>query len=326
MLHGTGEPKVKPKQMDTSETALVFEDEDEDETWVEIAKARSAYRNTDLPPACQDGQWPKVFLPTIYLWAGSQPSLWNISDDALLEAIQHTFDVVYPEVEYTPTVQGSVFGVTNQRLSEWRSNFGSTAIAIIIDFMARNDDTSPGELAEYLLSDYAFLYEDPEVIDKTKTFQSPFMLQLIATGHFHATSGHADVPALNTDALVVNGIDGVIGMCAAALERALRLINDNIIKVEDVLAAPPALRKLMLKTPKMLNKATGKETWTACAFSVNNWGSATNSFSKSARTKGKTLTKDITSMARKLLKKSNSRLNDFFSNSDSEEFDERALV
>ncbi|KAG1751266.1 uncharacterized protein EDB91DRAFT_595426, partial [Suillus paluster] len=227
---------------------------------------------------------------------------------------------------YTPTVQGSVFGVTNQRLSEWRSNFGSTAIAIIIDFMARNDDTSPGELAEYLLSDYAFLYEDPEVIDKTKTFQSPFMLQLIATGHFHATSGHADVPALNTDALVVNGIDGVIGMCAAALERALRLINDNIIKVEDVLAAPPALRKLMLKTPKMLNKATGKETWTACAFSVNNWGSATNSFSKSARTKGKTLTKDITSMAQKLLKKSNSRLNDFFSNSDSEEFDERALV
>ncbi|KAG1787528.1 uncharacterized protein HD556DRAFT_1501818 [Suillus plorans] len=60
---------------------------------------------------------------------------------------------------------------TNQRLSEWRSNFGSTAIAIIIDFMAWNDDTSPSDLAEYLLSDFGFLYEDPDVIDKMKTFR-----------------------------------------------------------------------------------------------------------------------------------------------------------
>ncbi|KAG1883444.1 hypothetical protein F4604DRAFT_1677762 [Suillus subluteus] len=333
------EPKVKTEEMDMSDTAL-----DSDGTWVEATKARSAYRNTDLPPACQDGHWPKVFLPTIYLWAGSQPNLWNISDDALLEAIKHAFAVVYPEVEYSPTLQGSVFGVTNQRLSEWRSNFGSTAIAIIIDFMARNDDTSPGELAEYLLLDYGFLYEDPDVIDKTKTFQSAFMLQLVATGHLHATTGHADVPALNTDALVVNGIGSVIGICAAAashfffllllednanllvqLERALRLINDNVINVEDVLAAPPAQRKLMLKTPKALNKATGKETSTVYAFSVSNWGSATNSFSKSARLKGKNLTKDITSMARKLLKRSKSGLEDFLSN-DFEELDERAMV
>jgi len=79
--------------------------------WVEEMKARSAYRNTDLPPACQDARWPKTFLPTIYLWAGSQPNLWNISDDGLLEAINTVFEVVYPDVEYIPTLQGSVFGI-----------------------------------------------------------------------------------------------------------------------------------------------------------------------------------------------------------------------
>ncbi|KAG1742202.1 hypothetical protein EDB19DRAFT_1607007, partial [Suillus lakei] len=65
-------------------------------------------QNTNLPPTCQDGCWPKAFLPTIFLWAGSQQSLWNIHDDMLLEAIQHVFKAIYPEVEYTPTLQGSV--------------------------------------------------------------------------------------------------------------------------------------------------------------------------------------------------------------------------
>ncbi|KAG1849620.1 hypothetical protein C8R48DRAFT_677043 [Suillus tomentosus] len=317
--------KVKTEQTDLSDTPLASTQAG-DGPWVEMIKARSSYRNTDLPPACQDGRWPKVFLPTIYLWAGSQPNLWNISDDALLEAINHIFQVVYPEVKYAPSLQGSVFGVTNQRLSEWRSNFGSTAIAIIIDFMARNDDANPGDLAEYLLSDFAFLYEDPDVIDKMKTFRSPFMLQLVATGHLQATIGHANVPALNTEALTASGISGVVGIAAAALERALKLIKDNVINIEDVLAAPPAQRKLMVKTPKVLNKATGKETSTAHAFSVNNWGPATHSFSKSARLKGKDIMSDITLMSWKLLKKSKSGLEDFISDDDSEELNVRLLV
>jgi len=83
--------------------------------------------------------------------------------------------------------------------------------------MTCNEDSSPTELAEYLLFHYAFLYEDPDVIDKTRTFLSPFMLQLVATGHLQATIGHANVLALNTDALIVSGIDGVVGICATAV-------------------------------------------------------------------------------------------------------------
>jgi hypothetical protein len=97
------------------------------------------------------------------------------------------------------------------------------------------------------------------------------------------------------------------------LERALCLIKDNIINIEDVLAASLAQCKLMVKTPKAFNKATGKETWTAHAFSENNWGSATHSFSKPARQTWKMIMRDITSMSWKLLKKPKSGLEDFIS-------------
>ncbi|KAG0699687.1 hypothetical protein DFH29DRAFT_780607, partial [Suillus ampliporus] len=169
-------------------------------TWAEALKARSAYHNTDLPPPCQDDQhWSKMFLPTIFLWAGCQPNLWSISNEFLLLAISATFKIVYPEVQYTPRIQGAIFGVTNQRLSEWRSNFGSTAIVIIIDFLSHNEDTDVVELARYLLADYAFLYEDPDTLDKRTTYRSPFMVQLVGTAHLQVTIGHADVPELKTD-------------------------------------------------------------------------------------------------------------------------------
>jgi hypothetical protein len=110
------------------------------------------------------------------------------------------------------------------------------------------------------------------------------------------------------------------------LERALTLIQDGEINVGDVLAAAPAQRKLMVKTPKTLNTSTGKETWTANAFSVNNWGSQTASFAKSARSKGGDMMKDITLMAWKLLKKPKSGLEGYLSDDGDEELDERAFV
>ncbi|KAG0699686.1 hypothetical protein DFH29DRAFT_780955, partial [Suillus ampliporus] len=88
------------------------------------------------------------------------------------------------------------------------------------------------------------------------------------------------------------------------LERALMLIKIGCINIEDVLAVGPAQHRLMVKTPKVLNKATGKETWTVNAFSVNNWGSQTLVFSKSAWAKGDEAMKTIVSMAWKVLKKS----------------------
>jgi hypothetical protein len=91
------------------------------------------------------------------------------------------------------------------------------------------------------------------------------------------------------------------------LERALTLISNNDINVEDVLAAGPAQHRSMVRAPKVLNKATGKETWTIHAFSVSNWGSQTLAFSKSVQAKGDEAIKTISSMAWKVLKKSKSQ-------------------
>ncbi|KAG1734436.1 uncharacterized protein EDB91DRAFT_1084090 [Suillus paluster] len=289
--------KVKIEQADEHDISSTAKAKDSS-TWAETFKAQSAYHNADLPPPCQDGQcWLKMFLPTIFLWAGCQPNIWSISNEFLSLTISAIFKVVYPEVQYAPTIQGAVIGVTNQCLSEWGSNFGSTTIAIIIDFMSHNEDTDVMELVGYLLTDYAFLYEDPDTLDKGTTYRSPFMPQLIGTAHLQATIGHADVPELKTGTLAKNGIVGVIAISVAALEHALMLIKIGCINIEDVLAAGPAQCRFMVKTPKVLNKATRKKTWTANAFSVNNWGSKTLAFSKSAWAKGDEAMKSIVSMA-----------------------------
>ncbi|KAG2098387.1 uncharacterized protein F5147DRAFT_777628 [Suillus discolor] len=291
--------------------------------WIEKQyKTRSSYRNYHLPPHCQDQRWPKQFLPTLYLWAGSQNDLWQFLDAPLVKALQSIYDVVYSEesdLDYKVTAQGSVFGIATQRLAEWRSNFGSMGLAIMMDFFTRNADTDPETLADALLEDFAFIYEDMENLDPMQAFQSPFMLQLFATAHLHAILGHVEVPALKTYVLSVVGMTGVIGICAASLERAIKRLRIWV----------PAQMKRKLWTPKTFNKATGKDSTTENAFSINNWGSVTASYVVAIKAKGDDYMRTTTLTARKLLKKSGSvGLQKYFRTDDdgSEAVDIRAIL
>ncbi|KAG1904328.1 uncharacterized protein F5891DRAFT_977190 [Suillus fuscotomentosus] len=302
--------------------------------WIEKQyKTRSSYRNYHLPPHCQDQRWPKQFLPTLYLWAGSQNDLWQFLDAPLVEALQSIYDVVYSEesdLDYKVTAQGSVFGVAIQRLAEWRSNFGSTGLASMMDFFTRNADTDPETLADALLEDFAFIYEDMENLDPMQAFRSPFMLQLFATAHLHAILGHVEVPALKTYVLSVVGMTGVIGICAASLERAIKRLRVNAIDIDvDTLDLGPAQMKRKLRTPKTFNKATGKDSTTENAFSINNWGSVTASYVVAIKAKGDDYMRTTTLTARKLLKKSGSvGLQKYFRTDDdgSEAVDIRAIL
>ncbi|KAG2109687.1 uncharacterized protein F5147DRAFT_772972 [Suillus discolor] len=258
--------------------------------WIEKQyKTRSSYRNYHLPPHCQDQRWPKQFLPTLYL------------------TLQSIYDVVYSEesdLDYKVTAQGSVFGVATQRLAEWRSNFGSTGLAIMMDFFTRNADTDPETLADALLEDFVFIYEDMENLDPMQAFRSPFMLQLFTTAHLHAILGHVEVPALKTYVLSVVGMTGVIGICAASLERAIKRLCVNAIDIDvDTLDLGPAQMKRKLRTLKTFNKATGKDSTTENAFSINNWGSVTASYVVAIKAKGDDYMRTTTLTARKLLKK-----------------------
>ncbi|KAG2138128.1 hypothetical protein BD769DRAFT_1663695 [Suillus cothurnatus] len=135
----------------------------------------------DLPPGChEDGKWVQVFLLTV------------------LSACKGIFKAVYPDICYSPTMSGSVLVLSCNMFGEWHSNFGSMVLAITIDFCASNQDSTPTELLNLLLAQYAFLYPNPDNIDKSKTFHSAFVQELLATAHLSQIIGHADIPALDT--------------------------------------------------------------------------------------------------------------------------------
>ncbi|KAG1888703.1 hypothetical protein F4604DRAFT_1915744 [Suillus subluteus] len=250
----------------------------QDGSWAEsVLKACSTYLNTDLPPGChEDSKWARVFLPTVFLWLGAQEDIWAISDANLLRACHEIFKVVYPDIKYQVATSGSVFGIVTQCVSEWCSNFGSTALAIVINFCISNKDTSAKELAALFLHHYAFLYPNPDEIDKKETFRSTF-----------------------------SGIAGALGLCAVLLERAFDLIKDSIISIDHLedTDVPATSRKTCFKTPKTLNKVTGKETSTEHTFSVVKWGSKTTAFICTAQKKGLEAIQLTVSMAYKHLKK-----------------------
>jgi hypothetical protein len=107
-----------------------------------------------------------------------------------------------------------------QHIGEWHSNFGSMALAIVIDFCASNQDLMPAELSNLLLAQYAFLYPNPDNIDKSETFCSAFIQELLATAHLSRIIGHADVPALDTDSLIRHGFVGALGLCAVSVSQS----------------------------------------------------------------------------------------------------------
>ncbi|KAG2347029.1 hypothetical protein BDR05DRAFT_996814 [Suillus weaverae] len=276
-------------------------------TWVEpVSKAHSSYLNTDLPPGCHEGgKWARDFLPMVFLWLSTQEELWVIANIKLLMACKEIFKVVYPDIRYNVSVSGSVFGVVTQRVSEWCSTFGSTVLAIVIDFCASNQDSTPTELADLLLAHYAFLYPNPDIIDKKETFRSAFVQELLATVHLSRIMGHADVPVLNTDGLIKHGFVGALGLCAVSLKRAFTLLTDNTVTInhKENLGLLITAWRAHLKTSKTFNKTTGKETVSEHSFSIAKWKAKTDAFTRGATKKGVAAMELTVSMAWKLLKK-----------------------
>src|SRR6267154_3542247 len=88
-------------------------------------------------------------------------------------------------------------------------------------FCTSNRDTSAKELSTLFLQQYAFLYPNPDEINKDETFRSAFILELLATAHLYHTLGHADVPALDTDNLAQGGFVGALGLCAVSVHQCL---------------------------------------------------------------------------------------------------------
>ncbi|KIM59462.1 hypothetical protein SCLCIDRAFT_27290 [Scleroderma citrinum Foug A] len=179
------------------------------------------YMNGHLPPALQeDRKWTKQILPALLTWAGSLGDPWVISDQDIvwtLQTIVATVDLHFNNLDEicpgTPPVW---------QLSVWQSNFGSTTIALMANFLASDGDNTKSladiqETCLELLDGFAFLYQD---LDPTKTenaYQSYFFLHLFAHAHLHPCIGCSDIPRLNTDDLKEHGIKVAKSLCCSVV-------------------------------------------------------------------------------------------------------------
>ncbi|KAG2740223.1 hypothetical protein P692DRAFT_20754143 [Suillus brevipes Sb2] len=274
-------------------------------------KSGNQWRNTDLPSLMlEDGMWRRSFIPTVFLWAGAQPNFGSIETEKLLPALQAIFDIAYPGTNHKVQPRGPIIGLVNQRICSWRSNFGSTAIALVANFLATskdNEDEDEDEdanfeqtLAAELLQEWAFLYEDPEVRDPGQIYRSEFMLEMIEATHLNAIAGFLDVPAINTDDLQLQGMQAVIAACAASLERAFNFVAKPKALDDDQSIATGSAKgstKSRRMIPSKRNKSSNKDA-AASAFSEANCGSATTDYHQSLARRGLKYTKDTITMVR----------------------------
>ncbi|KAG1788747.1 uncharacterized protein HD556DRAFT_840807 [Suillus plorans] len=292
------------------------------DTTPEHMKARDTYCTVDLPAAVRtDQRWTKKYIPTILLWAGGYKDIWVIPDDVLLHHAQLIFDAVYKDLNFVLVHNGVVHSLTAQRISEWRNNFGSTAIAIIMDFMTRNSDCAPGDLATSLVHDWIFVYENPDSPSPLTAYRSPFILQLLGRAHFNVIKGYVKVPAFDMHELVTSGMPRLLALSTIAIEHALVLFKNKHLKVQDVLS-PASRSKAAIKLPKVLNKLTGKETNDPFLFSATLWSKPTKGFIKSILNKPAGYVEATIEMARKVNGATDTP------SSDNEEWyeDERAMI
>ncbi|KAF8833862.1 hypothetical protein BDN67DRAFT_1017110, partial [Paxillus ammoniavirescens] len=254
------------------------------------------FKTTSLPSSLsKDGKWRKAVITTLCLWAASQPDVWNISKQEISDALKEILPVVYPElpcITQDLNTLSAPAAVAYQCLCKWRHRVGSAAIALFTSFFAGSSDDDIQVTTSLLLMKLAFLYEDFDHSDPNKAFHSTFIIRLLATTHLHCIRGHAHIPALNTQALAANGGWGIIGLCGAALNCALRLLHHGQIQVSS-LSPSSSKGKTAIKTPLCLNKASRRESTTACAFSEQNWGSVTRKLTVSV---SRQMTEQITTV------------------------------
>ncbi|EGN94006.1 hypothetical protein SERLA73DRAFT_163344 [Serpula lacrymans var. lacrymans S7.3] len=137
-------------------------------------------------------------------------------------------------------MQDPVYLVASQRLLEWQSGFGSTAITMVEHFFESDPAYTTyhtcQEFASEILTDFAYLYEEI-----------------------------GDDPSV-----------GALAMSAAAVERAFTMWAERKVSWDlPVVQSQVGSVARKVKPVRELNRATGKTTGSHAAFSDTNWGEAT---------------------------------------------------
>ncbi|KAG1737217.1 hypothetical protein EDB19DRAFT_1909911 [Suillus lakei] len=223
-------------------------------------------KNSHLPSAVQNLSFRSIFIPMVMHWVGNNSYPWTIPDEKLSDVLEDIFMAVCKQPGDFRNDDGCnlAFNVVCQRISEWRGNFGSTAITILMVFFASTDEFKTKEArkdyAEYQLEDSRFVYEDPDNEDSPGAFLSEFILHIFAV-QLNATQGRQIIDSLDFG---LPGYQTALALTTAAAKRALILARDDLI-VEDT--SDHGKHKIALT----LNQSTNKMSNTGTAFSAGNW-------------------------------------------------------
>ena len=106
------------------------------------------------------------------------------------------------------------------QLSVWRSNFGSTTIALVAHFLASDSDNAKSlaaiqEICLKLLDGFAFLYQD---LNTTKT----------ENAHLCPCIGCPNIPRINTDDLKEHTVKGAMSLCCSAVGHMFYLSDGSV--------------------------------------------------------------------------------------------------
>ncbi|KAG1817874.1 hypothetical protein EV424DRAFT_1347771 [Suillus variegatus] len=218
-------------------------------------------KNSHLPSAAQNLSFHSIFIPMVMHWVGNNSYPWTIPNEKLSDVLEDIFMAVCKQPGDFRNDDGCnlAFNLVCQRISEWRGNFGSTAITILMAFFASTDEYKTKgarkEYAKYQLKDSRFVYEDPNNEDSPGAFLSEFILRIFAV-QLNATQGHQIIDSLDFS---LPAYPTALALTTAAAKRALILACDDLI-VEDT--SDHGQHKIALT----LNHSTNNMSNTGTAF------------------------------------------------------------
>ncbi|KAG1887851.1 hypothetical protein F4604DRAFT_1916695 [Suillus subluteus] len=189
---------------------ILDEDEDVDMTDqqgdIEVCEVSNSQltssENSHLPSAAQNLTFHSIFIPMVMHWVGNNSYPWTIPNEKLSDVLKDIFMAVCKQPGAFRNDYGCnlTFNLVCQRISEWRGNFGSTAITILMAFFASTDEYKTKEAckeyAKYQLEDSRFVYEDPDNEDSPGAFLLEFILRIFAV-QLNATQGCQIIDSLN---------------------------------------------------------------------------------------------------------------------------------
>ncbi|GBE78452.1 hypothetical protein SCP_0113410 [Sparassis crispa] len=239
------------------------------------------FTTSDLPRgAARGNRWRGMFVPTFQEYIGSLRDPWLLDDSEIIVVLQAIWDAVYKfDIQYTVDTDGPVFALAMQRVYEYRSGFGSSAMNHLESIfksskLYRDSLDEHAKFARAMLSKLRFAWENADSNDQSKfkgLFCGVLVLKTLAW-HYTSINNHAvHVPGLYNNEDHV-GIVGAVALATAAVERILVLWKTHSIMLEGG-------KSVILKK---LNPTTGKLSRKSTLFSDANYGSKTREYAQSA--------------------------------------------